>query len=72
MTTVLIKGLIFGNTATIISTLAYYVDPGTFLERMRPPKGFREQGNKRKINLGTQEQKHILGNTGTPKSKKYF
>ena len=24
--------------------------------------GFREQGNKRKIKLGTWEQKHILGN----------
>ena len=58
--------------------------PGVLGNKGTCPLTFLEHGNKRKIKLGTQEQKHILGNRehqnqrntfreqGTPKSKKYF
>ena len=36
--------------------------PGVIGNKGTLPFTFREQGNKRKIRLGTREQKHILGN----------
>ena len=46
--------------------------PGVLGNKGTWPFTFREQGNKRKIKLGTGEQKHILGNReqGTHYSQK--
>ena len=53
----------FVQSVMVDQVFTYEGLPGVLGNKGTWPFTFREQGNKRKIKLGTRKQKHILGNT---------